>query len=56
MTKSILEEAFDQGYKHVLLQPGTYDEDVDEMLKDEKWQDMNIVKGCILIELGFDGH
>ena len=54
VTKLIIEEAYSLGVRSFFLQPGTSDALTDAYLSGLK--DCNIVKGCVLVELGFDGH
>ena len=57
VTKLIIEEGCSLGIKHFYLQPGTYDSDTDEyinMKKNDSGFDLNIVKSCVLIDLGFN--
>ena len=54
VTKLIVEEAYSLGVRSFFLQPGTSDATTDAYLSSLK--DCNIVKGCVLVELGFDGH
>lgn len=54
VTKLILEEGFSLGIKHFYLQPGTYDSETDDFISESKKNlDINIVKNCVLVELGF---
>ena len=55
----ILEEGISLGIKHFYLQPGTYDDSTDEYIATMKLNNsdnINIVKSCVLIELGFSDH
>ena len=55
VTKIILEEGFSLGIKHFYLQPGTYDDITLEFIESQKVvYDFDIVKSCLLVELGFD--
>lgn len=56
VTKLILQEGISLGIKNFYLQPGTYDNETDDFLKEQKQSnvDLNIVKSCVLVELGFD--
>lgn len=54
VTKLILQEGISLGIKHFYLQPGTYDSETDDFLKEESNLHLNIVKSCVLVELGFD--
>jgi uncharacterized protein len=54
VTKLIVEEAYSLGVRSFFLQPGTYDATTDVFLTGLK--DANVVKGCVLVELGFDDH
>ena len=55
VTKIILEEGISLGIKHFYLQPGTYDDITLEFIKSQKViHDFEIVKSCVLVELGFD--
>ena len=56
VTKLILEEGISLGITNFYLQPGTYDDSTDEYIKNIKsdsTNNINIVKSCVLIELGF---
>ena len=54
VTKLILEEGSKLGIRHFYLQPGTYDDITDEYMASELvGKGVNIVKGCVLVELGF---
>ena len=57
VTQTIIQEGIQGGYKNFFLQPGTYDSNfdkfVDEMLRQNNVNDINIMKGCVLVELGF---
>ena len=55
VTKLILQEGKELGIKHFLLQPGTYDAITDEFIKTEM-SSANIVKSCVMVELGFSEH
>ena len=49
VTSMIMDEALNLGVNNFFLQPGTYD---DSTLIDEKWKNVNVIKGCVLVELG----
>ena len=54
VTKLILEEGSKLGIRHFYLQPGTYDDVTDAYMASElAGKGVNIVKGCVLVELGF---
>ena len=56
VTKMILEEGLSLGIKNYFLQPGTYDNETKEFLLLQRAGagfDFNVVKGCVLIDLGF---
>ena len=54
-TKLVLEEGVSQGYRNFFLQPGTYDEAVDSYINETKGKvsDLNVIKSCVLVDLGF---
>ena len=57
VTKLIIEEGLSLGIKHFYLQPGTYDSETDDYILSKKkdfGSDLNIVKSCVLIDLGFN--
>jgi uncharacterized protein len=55
VTKMILEEGLALGIKHYYLQPGTYDDVTLEFIEAQKVvYEFDIVKSCLLVELGFD--
>ncbi|KAJ1402947.1 CoA binding domain-containing protein [Ochromonadaceae sp. CCMP2298] len=57
-TRLIIEEGAALGFRHFFLQPGTFDEEVLELVaqlkrvKDTKG--LNVIHGCVLVEFGFD--
>lgn len=55
-TKTILEEGVSLGFKHFYLQPGTVDINVWNFIEELKLSssDVNIIQGCVLVDLGFD--
>ena len=54
VTKMILEEGISLGIKHFYLQPGTYDSETDDfIIEKKKTEDINIVKNCVLVQIGF---
>jgi predicted CoA-binding protein len=59
VTRQIMQEGVEHGYVNFFLQPGTYDGAVDSYIKElkaSKDKKFNIIKGCVLVELGFDEH
>ena len=55
VTKMILEEGLSLGIKHFYLQPGTYDDITLEFIESQRVvYEFDIVKSCVLVELGFD--
>lgn len=57
VTKLIIEEGLALGIEHFYLQPGTYDSETDDYINTKKadfGSDINIVKSCVLIDLGFN--
>mmetsp|Transcript_15532 Transcript_15532/g.14064 ORF Transcript_15532/g.14064 Transcript_15532/m.14064 type:complete len:155 (+) Transcript_15532:19-483(+) len=56
VTSLLLDEALNLGYKHIFLQPGTYDNNLLKSIElDSKWSTMNIIfNSCILVELGYE--
>ena len=55
VSQSVLEEGYKLGVRNFFLQPGTYNEQVDEYIHKEMNSAL-IVKGCVLVELGFSDH
>uniref|UniRef100_A0A7S3GYH1 CoA-binding domain-containing protein n=1 Tax=Spumella elongata TaxID=89044 RepID=A0A7S3GYH1_9STRA len=57
-TRAVLEEGALLGYTNFLLQPGTCDAEVEKYITSlQKGNDkMNIIQGCVLVELGVDPH
>ena len=57
-TRAVLEEGAHLGYTNFLLQPGTCDAEVEKYITTlQKGNDkMNIIQGCVLVELGVDPH
>jgi predicted CoA-binding protein len=55
VTKLIIEEGVSLGIKNYFLQPGTYDWETNVFIENIKLKnsDVNIHKGCVLIDLGF---
>ena len=53
VSKLIIEEGYLLGIRWFFLQPGTYDKITDEWLRSDAVPDVNIVKGCVLVELGW---
>ena len=51
----ILREGYALGARHFFLQPGTYDAQVDEIVRREM-EGAICIKGCVLIELGFSDN
>jgi hypothetical protein len=54
VTRSVLEEGYNLGFRNFLLQPGTVDQeglDYINTLPD----DVNVLRSCVLVELGFSG-
>lgn len=51
VTKGVLEEGYNLGIRNFFLQPGTYDDSVDDFVRDTM-KDALVVKGCVLVELG----
>lgn len=56
VTKAVLDEGVKNGYRNFFLQPGTTDNEVDEYIENlrQSISNVNIIKGCVLIELGCD--
>ena len=52
----ILKEGYNLGCRHFLLQPGTHDATTEEYINSGKMDGANVVKGCVLVELGFSEH
>ena len=52
VTKLIIEEGYLLGIRWFFLQPGTHDKITDDWLRSEAVPDVNIVKGCVMVELG----
>ena len=55
VSQSVLEEGYKLGIRNFFLQPGTYNEQVDEYIQREMKSALSI-KGCVLVELGFSDH
>lgn len=55
VTKLILEEGYRLGIRNFFLQPGTYDKITDEYI-DSMMDSCNVVKSCVLVDLGFSEH
>lgn len=57
-TRSVLEEGLKLGYKHFFLQPGTYDEIVEEFMAQAKKTnyELNFIQSCVLREFDIDPH
>ena len=55
VTKLILEEGYRLGIRNFFLQPGTYDSITDEYILAMD-SSCNIVKSCVLVDLGFSEH
>lgn len=53
VSKLVIEEGYLLGIRWFFLQPGTYDKITDEWLRSDAVPDVNIVKGCVLVELGW---
>ena len=53
ITLEILREGYANGVRSFLLQPGTYDNYVDAFMQ-ESVPGAVCIKGCVLVELGFD--
>lgn len=59
VTRKILEEGVDQGYRSFFLQPGTHDATVDNYIQEitsARDPKVTVIKGCVLVELGFPDH
>ena len=58
VTKLILEEGVGLGYSNFFLQPGTCNDEVEDYILELKGlkPKINIIQGCVLVELGFDEH
>ena len=55
VTKMILEEGLLLGIKHFYLQPGTYDDTTLEFIESQRGEyEFDIIKSCLLVELGFN--
>lgn len=52
VTQLILQEGYQLGIRHFFLQPGTYDKITEELIRNEL-VDASIVKGCVMVELGW---
>jgi len=55
VTRLILQEAFDLGIRQFFLQPGTVDKEVNDFVRDAM-PGANVVKRCVLVDLGFQGE
>lgn len=56
VTRQILQEGVEQGYRNFFLQPGTHDDVVDGYIKEITSLEepkVTVHKGCVLVELGF---
>ena len=54
VTKMVLEEGISLGIKHFYLQPGTYDSETDDFITEKKkTEDINVVRNCVLVQIGF---
>lgn len=52
VTAMILREGYSLGARNFFLQPGTYDEEVDRIIRLEVHEAV-CIKGCVLVDLGF---
>ena len=53
VTLEILREGYENGVRFFFLQPGTHDSYVDAFIR-EAIPDALCIKGCVLVELGFN--
>lgn len=53
VTKSILEEGVQLGFRHFFLQPGTYNEDISQYIESLRLSSpyIKIIQSCVLVEL-----
>jgi len=50
-TAMILREGYDLGVRNFFLQPGTYDAETNEVI--DTLKDAQVIKACVLVDLGF---
>lgn len=57
-TRLVLEEGLKLGYTNFFLQPGTYDDAVEDYILEVKEanHNLNIIQSCMLVELGVNPH
>ena len=53
VTKEVLQEGIQLGYRHFFLQPGTTDASVEDLIISEKkrFSDLDIIEDCVLMNL-----
>lgn len=53
VTKQVIQDGIQLGYRNFFLQPGTTDSDVDELIREAKelHPDLNVIEGCVLVSL-----
>lgn len=59
VTKLIIDEGIQLGYRNFFLQPGTVDKIVQNYIKNDiktKFNDVNIIQGCVLVDLNYVGE